>query len=233
MKPHTQFARQGVVLVPEVLTARECAVIAGETASVESPAQHISGAGTRNLLAQAWCRQLAAKLRTHTALAALLPADAVAVQCTYFEKSPQRNWLVPPHQDLNIPVAARVDDAALRGWSEKEGALYVQPPAQVLAQLVAVRLHVDDCNEEDGPLKVVPGSHLHGPLPARDAAALRRAGSEVACLAARGSALAMRPLLLHASSKSTGSGRRRVLHFLFGPAALPCGLRWANVNSCL
>jgi hypothetical protein len=39
--------------------------------------------------------------------------------------------------------------------------------------------------------------------------------------------MAMRPLLLHASSKATGSSRRRVLHFLFGPPALPFGLEWA------
>lgn len=36
----------------------------------------------------------------------------------------------------------------------------------------------------------------------------------------------MRPLLLHASSKATGRSRRRVLHFVYGPAQLPSGLRW-------
>jgi len=36
----------------------------------------------------------------------------------------------------------------------------------------------------------------------------------------------MRPLLLHASSKGTGTSRRRVLHFLFGPRDLPLGLQW-------
>jgi hypothetical protein len=37
----------------------------------------------------------------------------------------------------------------------------------------------------------------------------------------------MKPLLLHASSKATVPNRRRVLHFLFGPKALPLGLSWA------
>jgi hypothetical protein len=31
---------------------------------------------------------------------------------------------------------------------------------------------------------------------------------------------------LHASSKATGTSRRRVLHFVFGPRALPYGLEW-------
>ena len=40
----------------------------------------------------------------------------------------------------------------------------------------------------------------------------------------------MRPLLLHASSKATGASRRRVLHFVFGPPALPHGLAWVRAR---
>jgi hypothetical protein len=36
----------------------------------------------------------------------------------------------------------------------------------------------------------------------------------------------MKPLLLHASSKASVAGIRRVLHFVFGPAQLPGALRW-------
>jgi hypothetical protein len=36
----------------------------------------------------------------------------------------------------------------------------------------------------------------------------------------------MRPLLLHASSKGSGTSARRVLHFVFGPRQLPHGLAW-------
>jgi hypothetical protein len=38
----------------------------------------------------------------------------------------------------------------------------------------------------------------------------------------------MRPLALHASSKATGTSRRRVLHFVFGSAGLPYGLQWEH-----
>jgi ectoine hydroxylase-related dioxygenase (phytanoyl-CoA dioxygenase family) len=96
----------------------------------------------------------------------------------------------------------------------------------VLRQLLAARVHLDDCGVDDGPLRVVPGSHLRGTLTPNEAIALRQAGTEVVCAAPRGSTLVMRPLLLHASSKSTGSSRRRVLHYLFGPPRLPLGLKW-------
>src|SRR4051794_8524949 len=107
------FARDGFVIVPEVLSAGECAALAAAVLPAAAP----SG-GTRCLLSQPWCAALAQRLRGHPALSRLVPAERVAVQCTYFEKSAGRNWLVPWHQDLSLPVAERVDDPALRGWTE-------------------------------------------------------------------------------------------------------------------
>ncbi|UOD29455.1 phytanoyl-CoA dioxygenase family protein [Massilia violaceinigra] len=216
-----QFAQLGYALVPGVLPPAECARLAG----LVQPAGAASG-GTRCLLAEPWCAALAARLRANPALATLIEPDAVAVQCTYFEKSAGRNWLVPLHQDLSIPVAARVDAPALRGWSLKEGTLFVQAPPALLEQLVAVRVHLDACGVDDGALLVVPGSHRAGVLAQPDAAAARDATPPLACLAGIGGALVMRPLLLHASSKALGQGRRRVLHFVFGPRSLPHGLAW-------
>jgi hypothetical protein len=217
----TAFTTQGFALVPQVLGSAECESIASRLAAI-SP----DSAGTRGLLSQPWCQALAANIRRHPLLAPLVPADFAAVQCTYFEKSASRNWLVPVHQDLSIPVAARVAHAGLGGWSEKEGSLYVQPPVELLQQLVALRLHIDACGAEDGPLRVLPGSHLQDKMEAQAVAAARQAQAEVICTAERGGVMAMRPLLLHASSKSTGNSRRRVLHFLFGPRLLPSGLQW-------
>ena len=134
------------------------------------------------------------------------------------------NWLVPVHQDLSIPVRECVDDAVLRGWSRKEDAWYVRPPVGVLEEMVAVRLHLDSCGAADGPVHVVPGSHMQGAISPLEASTMRQA--EVACLAEVGDLRVMRPLLLHRSSKATGTSRRRVLHFLFGPAELPHGLEW-------
>lgn len=185
-----------------------------------------SGGGPRDLLRQPWCLQLARRLQQSPALAGLMPRSAIPVQCTLFDKHPARNWLVPLHQDLSMPVAAQVDAPALHGWSRKDGALFVQPPAALLQTLLAVRLHLDPCLADDGPLRVVPGSHMLGVLGPDAAQAARAAAGEVACHADAGTVLALRPLLLHASSKAQGLRRRRVLDFVFGPAELPWGLRW-------
>src|SRR2546423_804264 len=61
-------------------------------------------AGARNLLDVPSCQKLAATFKTHAQVGPLLPRGAVAVQCTLFDKSPEKNWLVALHQDLSIPV---------------------------------------------------------------------------------------------------------------------------------
>lgn len=211
------FERDGFLIQRGLLNGEQCQALLGQLPVV-------AGAGSRALLAQEWCANLANQLLAADALSGLLPAGHVAVQCTFFEKSETVNWLVPVHQDLSIPVRERIDASNLRGWSLKEDGWYVQPPVSVLEQLVAVRLHLDECGPYDGPLYVVPGSHKQGQISPQAAAEMR--GGESACLANAGDALVMRPLLLHRSSKSTGASRRRVLHFLYGPASMPQGIQW-------
>lgn len=215
------FQRDGFAVLPQVLTRDECDALCAAVAPLGADAP-----GTRNLLDHDWCRALAGRLRAEPALAATIPDDWIAVQCTYFEKSRDRNWLVPVHQDLSIPVRERVAHPALRGWSDKEGSVFVQPPVAVLERLVAVRVHLDACMEEDGPLQFIPATHTLGRIPAAQASALKQAGPVHTCTLAQGGALVMRPLALHASSKAAGTSRRRVLHFVFGPDTLPYGLRW-------
>ena len=215
------FAQQGFEIVESALSGGECDDVDRALRGIG-----LTGAGTRNLLAEGWCASLSRRIRQHPRIARLVPDAHVAVQCTFFEKSRERNWLVSLHQDLSIPVAARVAHPGLTGWSEKEDAIYVQPPLEVLEDLVAVRVHIDPCGPDDGPLRVVSGSHVLGVISAEEGLAVREGRNEVACPAPRGAALVMRPLLLHASSKATGSSLRRVLHFLYGPRELPHRLRW-------
>jgi ectoine hydroxylase-related dioxygenase (phytanoyl-CoA dioxygenase family) len=217
----TQFDRDGFVCLPALLSGSECDAVLSNIRPTTGGA-----AGSRCLLLQTWCAALAQRLQMHPALAAIIAPSDVAVQCTSFEKSADLNWLTPIHQDLSVPVAHRVDHAALSGWSLKEGTWFVQAPDELLSQLIAVRRHLDDCGPQDGPLRVIPGSHQHGRLDAAAQDTQRATTPEVSCVGARGSVLALRPLLLHASSKCTGTSRRRVLHFLYGPADLPLGLAW-------
>lgn len=223
---HSTFHEQGYFITEPLIAPAQCHALAA--AAADLPA---SGAGTRALLALPWCRALAKVLLLHPALQPFLPPTAAAVQCTYFEKTPQKNWLVPLHQDLSISVAQRVEHPQLTGWSEKEGTLFVQPPARVLENIRAVRVHLDACGADDGALRVVPRSHRSGRLDDRAMQALRDANGEVLCCVPQGAALLLAPSLLHASSKATSGKPRRVLHFQFATPALPFGLRWFDMVS--
>ena len=216
------FNSQGFAVVPRLI----------DSASMRTLSQQLdlvpTSAGSRLLLRLAWCQDLAVRLRSALAKRQLLPPDAVAVQCTLFDKGPSKNWLVSLHQDRSIPVRSKVEGHGLTGWSEKEGDIFVQPPVSVLEQLTAVRLHIDDCPAESGALRVVPGSHLDGILSQAQSDASRATQGELVVPASEADALLMKPLVLHASSKATSGARRRVLHFVYGPRDLPFGLEWQH-----
>ena len=167
-----------------------------------------------------WCQDLAIYLKQHGTLRQLLPVDAVAIQCTLFEKSPSSNWLVGLHRDLSVCVSEKVTATGWRGWSEKEGMIFVQPPRSVIAELVAVRIHLDACPVSAGALRVIPQSHRQVESDWR----ITQDRGEIYVPVQRGDAVLIRPLLLHASSKASVPSRRRVLHFLFAPMRLPTAL---------
>jgi hypothetical protein len=218
---HERSAESAGVVVPELVSPAE---LAGLLLAVQDTS--VDGAGTRRLIDAPWWQGFAQHLCESLQLRRVLSADLRAVQCTLFVKSTARNWLVSLHQDLSIPVAERVDCPGCSGWSEKEGDIFVQPPIEVLEQMVAVRLHLEHTDERDGALRVVPGSHRMGRLTSEAASCARRERGEVHVSVPRGGAMLMRPLLLHASSKTSMDTPRRVLHFVFGPHALPNGLKW-------
>jgi len=216
-----QLEEFGYAVIPEVLTPADVSKFKQQLDQVAA-----TTAGTRKLLHEPWCRRLAEQLKDARQLQPLIPVDAVAVQCTSFVKSLENNWLVALHQDLSIPVAARVNSSRCSGWTEKESGLFVQPPILVLENSLAVRIHLDDCDERNGALRVLPASHRLGRLSPHSIGKLREQSGEKYVPVLCGGAMLMRPLLCHASSKVSVSNARRVLHFVFGPQTLPEGLQW-------
>lgn len=90
--------------------------------------------------------------------------------------------------------------------------MYAHAPSWALSRVVALRIHLDASTKENGPLRVIPGSHLNGVLPDEGVFELARREEGVDCLVPRGGVFAMRPLLIHSSSKSRKDMPRRVLH---------------------
>jgi ectoine hydroxylase-related dioxygenase (phytanoyl-CoA dioxygenase family) len=96
----------------------------------------------------------------------------------------------------------------------------------MLEQMLTLRLHLDACGPSNGPLRVLAGSHRAGRLAGAEIDRWRAERSADDCQARRGEVLAMRPLLLHASSPATSPAHRRVLHIEYAAVDLPGGLEW-------
>ena len=103
---------------------------------------------------------------------------------------------------------------------------FVQPSDSVMSQMLALRLHVDNSVAENGPLRVLPGTHRNGALSQQAIDQFKDTVDATELTVQRGGVVAMRPLLLHASAKSRTIENRRVLHFLFGPTLPPNELKW-------
>jgi ectoine hydroxylase-related dioxygenase (phytanoyl-CoA dioxygenase family) len=185
--------------------------------------------GARDLL---WrvseVRHLAASPALLGIARAILGPEAFAVRGLFFDKTQTTNWNLPWHQDMTIAVRARCDVPGFGPWTLKAGVPHVLAPAFLLARRVTIRLHLDPCGPQNGPMRVIPGSHHSGRLdPSAIAAwACRAARQPVDCLSPSGGVVVMRPLLLHASSSGTAPGHRRVIHLEYAAEALPDGLEW-------
>jgi hypothetical protein len=198
-------------------------------------------AGTRGMLAcpavQTYARQ--AEKLAHFLLNKNLDARAgrttKAVRAIFFDKNPEKNWYVTWHQDLTIALKSKFETPGYSAWSIKDDIVHVQPPVEVLEEMVALRLHFDACDKDNGPLKILCGSHKLGRL---DSDFYRRENSndlgndlskhtEKVLTASAGEIIAMKPLVVHASSKSVKLLHRRVLHVEYAACSLPSPLEFA------
>lgn len=149
------------------------------------------------------------------------------VRAIYFDKSPANNWYVTWHQDQTVAVSRRFDLESWGPWSMKAGAWHVQPPLEVLDQMVTIRIHLDPASVSNGCLKVMPGSHRIGLIDVDRVHEHVKKEGVIYCESPLGGAVVMRPHILHASDKSVASDPRRILHFEYSSYELPDGVTWS------
>jgi ectoine hydroxylase-related dioxygenase (phytanoyl-CoA dioxygenase family) len=205
----TQVEQLGYAIVPNVLGVEEVQKLAGD---LQSPAFPRSRAGIRHLLRHSAVSQMANDPRLLGIAQAVLGDKALPFKATLFDKSPDSNWLIVWHQDTALPLQEKQETAGWGPWSVKEGITYAHAPAEALNKVLALRLHLDDSTNENGPLRILPGTHASGVL--TDEEVEREVAERLAvdCTVAGGGVVAMRPLAIHASSKSHSALSRRVLH---------------------
>ncbi|HSY09384.1 MAG TPA: phytanoyl-CoA dioxygenase family protein [Candidatus Dormibacteraeota bacterium] len=182
--------------------------------------------GIRNLLRDSSrVNETATSAKLISYLENLLGGKVFPVRAIFFDKTPESNWRVPWHQDLSIAVAKQIETPGFNAWSIKDEILHVCPPREILERMATARLHLDECDAENGALKVIPSSQADGKLNATEIGEWTREEA-VICEVPKGGALLMRPLLLHSSSPAKKPSHRRVLHIEYATIELPNGLKW-------
>lgn len=161
-------------------------------------------------------------------ITALFGDNYRVVKSIYFDKPGASNWFVAYHQDLTISVSEKIDTEGFGPWSVKQQQYAVQPPLTILESNFTIRLHLDDTDENNGALRVIPGSHRKGIYRAETID--WNVESEVFCNVLKGGIMIMRPLLLHASSRTNNEHQRRVAHIEFSNQQLPQPLRWSELS---
>ena len=225
------FRRDGYFIRDGVLASDELERLRVALASLpngEEVRRKRSVYGIRNLLEICPAvEKLAAEPRVRQFATAVLGDQAFAVRAIFFDKVTDANWSLFWHQDSVIAVKQRMEVPGFLAWSQKAGVWQVQPPSEVLANMIAVRVHLDDCGAGNGPLRVLPGSHHHGWLDDEIDDWKRRTRERICCVKS-GGIVSMCPLTLHASAASEDVGHRRVIHIEYAAAELPGGLQWNN-----
>lgn len=220
-----QIERNGYAIVPAIFFSEEVQELALklETADLQR-----SRAGIRHLLSHPAVAQIANDPRLFGPAQQILGHDAFPFRATLFDKSPDANWLITWHQDTALPLHKKCEISGWGPWSVKEGVIYAHAPASALEKVVALRLHLDDSTTENGPLRVLPGTHCRGVLTDQEIeAAVAKVGAAT-CLVPKGGVIVMRPLIIHASSKSASDIPRRVLHIEYAtPVLVPVPLQLA------
>ena len=218
------FERDGAVLFPAALPAAEALEIAArfEPRIAGRPGLRLQQDDLEDLLGQSGALGSVA--------ATLIGPQARPVRAILFDKTPEANWAVGWHQDRTIAVRQRIDLDGYGPWSTKDGALHVTPPIAVLEAMVTLRLHLDDCGEDNAPLLVALGSHRLGRVAEEEVSEQALALPVIACHARAGDVWAYSSPILHASERSRSGGRRRVLQVDYAAAALPGGLEWRSLD---
>jgi ectoine hydroxylase-related dioxygenase (phytanoyl-CoA dioxygenase family) len=148
------------------------------------------------------------------------------IKSIYFDKPETSNWYVSYHQDLTISVDRKIELDNFGSWTTKQNQFAVQPPTDFLENITTIRIHLDDTDENNGALKVVPTSHLKNIY--RPETINWGSETEKTCAVRQGGLMLMKPLTLHSSSRTTNNKKRRVIHIEFSNKELPTEIKWAE-----
>ena len=229
-----QLTQSGYALLPGVFTdaEMECAketvarLLSDSAAGGAIVGQRDSPAsGLRNLV-RLWpdVIDLVRKPILLDVLRQALGPEAGLVRGLYFDKPPGHSWSLPWHRDMTIAVKRHGSLGRFNRPTVKAGVPHVEAPQELLTGMLTLRIHLDPMIDANGPLRVLPRSHVEE-NPQSDPVLIHCAAGDV---------WLMRPLLSHSSAAGEEGypGHRRIVHLEFAPSEeLADGYEWHDFIS--
>jgi len=154
-------------------------------------------------------------------------SDFFLTKAIYFNKPKTSNWFVSYHQDLSISVEEKHEIEGFKNWTSKRNQVGVQPPLEILENIITIRIHLDDTTKDNGALKVIPREHTKGVTLTKEL----QKDNEVVCSVKKGAVMLMKPLTPHASNRTTNDKQRRVIHLEFSNKHLPAPMKWLEMEN--
>ncbi|OYQ45504.1 phytanoyl-CoA dioxygenase [Flavobacterium cyanobacteriorum] len=224
-------AEKGFTVVDDVYSAEEIAAVIAAIEAADTSGTTFRKTGdlfaVRQFLKEfPELQDIIFNIKLKNIIRSLFGENYFVVKSIYFDKPPASNWYVACHQDLTISVKERIETNGYGPWTKKQGQFAVQPPVEILENIITIRLHLDNTNEANGALKVFPGSHLNKIYRPENINRIKEPGEF--CNVKKGGIMIMKPLLMHSSGRTQNKERRRVIHIEFSSVSLPEPLQWAE-----
>ncbi|HWQ85378.1 phytanoyl-CoA dioxygenase family protein [Brevundimonas sp.] len=219
-----ELGRDGAELAPKALDSSTLAaleqVLAGQARDV---------AGVRLFGVEGLLSFLATNGPIGSLAARSLGEMARPVRAILLDKTASANWSLAWHQDRVVAVRERKEVEGFGPWTRKQGVLHVEPPFELLAGMLTLRVHLDPVPQTNAPLLIAPGSHRFGRIPEADVPQVVSKCGVTMCLAESGDVWTYATPILHASDRASAARHRRVLQVDYAVGDLPGGLQWLGV----
>jgi hypothetical protein len=219
-----EYSRDGYYLIQGAFSDENVTTLQNELSNIEGKPNNY---GIRDLMNKVpYIKSMASSSPLIDLAKDILGNNARPVRSVFFDKIKEANWNVAWHQDTSIALKTKHEISGFGPWSEKQGVIHAEPPAEYLANTLTLRIHLDKANTETGALRVIPGTHRDGRVKSTEILQIVENSTVVECHANPGDVLLMNPLLFHSSRKAIHPCHRRIIHIEYSAMSLPYPLEW-------
>ncbi|MBT1698061.1 phytanoyl-CoA dioxygenase family protein [Fulvivirgaceae bacterium PWU4] len=218
--------QQGFAVVQQYFTTQTLDDLLREYDRIETGAPSMDNLLNRSDVV----RDMAFEPRILNLVKSVIGGAAIPVTAFFLNKTQDNNWTLPWHQDIKVAVDSFAEAEGYSGWTNESGILHVIPPPRFLDKMLSVRFNLDDSDDENGGLQVLPGTHQEGLLSNEDLDHKVKTIAPLLCVSPAGSITLLKALTVHRSEASRTLRNRRILQIEYCGERLHDSLKFYDLG---